>query len=229
VSLARNTAKLVITAVAAAAVVLVLGACGREEPDLANGKALFVEKCGNCHVLGRAGSAGATGPDLDASFRSALESGMSRETVQGVVERQIANVRLNSAMPEDLVKGADARDVAAYVAFAADRAGEDTGALANAGLGTAKTGDQIFVAAGCGGCHTLSKARTNGTQGPSLDELAQAAQERGGGSPEDYVRESLVEPDAVIAPGGQGAMPSFEGKLSEKQLKTLVEYLLGGK
>ena len=226
-SLTRNTVKLVLTALAASAVILVLGACGREEADLSNGKAQFVEKCGTCHVLGRAGSAGAVGPNLDASFRSALASGMSRETVEGVVKRQIANARMTSAMPADLVTGDDARDVAAYVAYAANRSGDDTGALAQAGLSGAKTGKAIFLAAGCGGCHTLADAGTSGNQGPSLDELAQSAAGQGG-SPEDYVLESIVKPDAKVAQGfGPGVMPAFEGKLSKKQLQVLVQYLLG--
>jgi mono/diheme cytochrome c family protein len=221
VSLARNT---VIAALVAAAVALPLGACGRDEPDLSNGKAMFTQKCGSCHALARAGTQGQTGPDLDASFRAALAEGMNRETVEGIVHKQILNPRMNSKMPPKLVTGEDADDVAAYVAFAAQRAGEDQGALAQAGLAGATTGQQIFTAAGCGGCHALGKAGSNGTIGPSLDDLGSAAQ----GSPEEYVRESLLDPDAVVADGFQaGVMPSFEGKLTDKQIQALVQYLLG--
>jgi mono/diheme cytochrome c family protein len=228
VSLARNTAKSLLAAAVTAAVALPLAACGRDEADLSNGKALFTQECGSCHILGRAGTQGRTGPDLDSAFRSALAGGMDRETVEGVVHKQILNPRMSSAMPAELVKGEDARDVAAYVGFAAARAGEDQGALAQAGLAGARTGDQIFTAAGCAGCHTLAKANANGDIGPSLDELAQAAGDRPG-SPEDYVRESLLDPDAVTAEGFQsGVMPSYEGRLSDEQLQTLVEYLLAG-
>jgi mono/diheme cytochrome c family protein len=221
VSLARNT---VIAALVAAAVALPLGACGRDEPDLSNGKAMFTQKCGSCHALARAGTQGQTGPDLDASFRAALAEGMNRETVEGIVHKQILNPRMNSKMPPKLVTGEDADDVAAYVAFAAQRPGEDQGALAQAGLAGATTGQQIFTAAGCGGCHALGKAGSNGTIGPSLDDLGSAAQ----GSPEEYVRESLLDPDAVVADGFQaGVMPSFEGKLTDKQIQALVQYLLG--
>jgi mono/diheme cytochrome c family protein len=212
----------------AAAFALSPAACGRDEPDLSNGKALFTERCGSCHILGRAGTQGRTGPDLDAAFRTALADGMNRETVEGIVHSQIRNPRANSAMPAELVKGEDARDVAAYVAFAAARTGEDQGALAQAGLAGARTGEQIFTAAGCGACHTLAKANASGDIGPSLDELAQAAGEQEG-SPEDYVRESLVDPDAVTAEGFQsGVMPSYEGRLDDEQLQALVEYLLEG-
>jgi sulfur oxidation c-type cytochrome SoxX len=226
VSLARNTARPLVAALVAAAVALPLAACGREEPDLSNGKAMFTQKCGSCHALARAGTQGQTGPDLDAAFRAALAEGMDRETVEGVVHKQILHPRRNSAMPAGLVKGDDANDVAAYVAFAAQRFGEDRGALAQAGLAGATTGEQIFTAAGCAGCHQLSKAGANGTIGPSLDELASSGDIQG--SPEDYVRESLVDPDAVVPDGYQpGVMPSFEGKLTDKQIDALVQYLLG--
>ncbi len=227
-SLARNTARSLPAAILVVAAALSVAACGRDEADMSNGKALFTERCGSCHILGRAGTQGRTGPDLDAAFRTALADGMDRETVEGVVHKQILNPRKNSAMPAELVTGDDARDVAAYVGFAAARAGEDQGALAQAGLAGARTGEQIFTAAGCGACHTLAKANASGNIGPSLDELAQAAGEQEG-SPEDYVRESLIDPDAVTAEGFQsGVMPSYEGRLDDEQLQTLVEYLLEG-
>jgi mono/diheme cytochrome c family protein len=207
---------------------LSLAACGRDEADLSNGKALFTQECGTCHILGRAGTQGTTGPDLDAAFRSALADGMDRETVEGIVHDQILNPRKNSVMQPEIVSGDNARDVAAYVGFAAAKTGEDQGALAQAGLAGATTGEQIFTAAGCAGCHTLAKANASGNIGPSLDELAQVAGEQEG-TPEDFVRESLLDPDAVVAEGFQaGVMPSFEGRLNDEQLQTLVEYLLEG-
>jgi cytochrome c2 len=198
VSLARDTMRPLLAVLLAAATAATLGACGRDEPDLSNGKALFTEDCGSCHVLERAGTQGRTGPNLDTAFRAGLAGGMNRDTVQGVVEKQILHTRKNSAMPAGLVTGDDARDVAAYVAYAASRAGEDEGALAQAGLAGARTGEQIFTAAGCAGCHQLAKAGAGGTIGPSLDDLAQVAQQQGGGSPEEFVRESILDPDAVV-------------------------------
>jgi cbb3-type cytochrome c oxidase subunit III len=229
VRVVRHPLKPLLAALVVAAVAVPLGACGREEPDLTNGKALFVQKCGSCHQLGRAGTQGQTGPSLDAAFNAALQDGFNRETVEGIVKDQIANVRMNSAMPANLVTGADATDVAAYVAYATSRSGEDTGALATAGLEGATSGKQIFVAAGCGSCHAFSDAGTNGNVGPSLDELASAAGDRGQGSPEEYVQESILDPDAFTVEGFQsGVMPSYEGRLSKKQVQALSEYLLGG-
>jgi mono/diheme cytochrome c family protein len=117
--------------------VVALAACGREEePDLANGKELFIGEgtCGSCHALARAGTKGSQGPDLDEAFAQARRDGMNEATVEGVVVRQIAHPRRNSIMPADLVTGDDARDVAAYVAMVAGQPGEDTGALAEVGV-----------------------------------------------------------------------------------------------
>jgi mono/diheme cytochrome c family protein len=115
---------------------LALGAlgCGRDDaPDLINGKTKFVQKCASCHVLARANASGVQGPNLDEAFGPARREGLGEQTVQGVVEEQIALVRRRSSMPPNLVTGADKRDVAAYVAAVAGQPGQDTGELASAG------------------------------------------------------------------------------------------------
>ena len=118
-----------------------LAACDSDDPpgdaDLVAGKQMFVEKCGSCHVLSRAGTTGRTGPSLDAAFNQALSEGFGRAAVRGVVHAQILNpAKLPedspAYMPADLVTGKDAEDVAAYVASVAARSGEDTGLLATA-------------------------------------------------------------------------------------------------
>ena len=125
-----------LAALAASALVTAAAAsgCGREEEsDLVNGKALYTQKCGSCHVLGRAATKGTQGPNLDEAFGPSRRDGLGEKTVEGVVLRQIAHVRKSSKMPKDLVTGKDAKDVAAYVAMAAGQPGKDSGALANAG------------------------------------------------------------------------------------------------
>ena len=120
---------------------LLLGSgCGltEDEPDLVAGKTQFTEKCAACHILKRANATGTQGPNLDESFRQALADGMTRSGIAGVVESQIDTpARLSKRdpvyMPEDLVTGRDAKNVAAYVAEVAARPGEDQGLLAEAG------------------------------------------------------------------------------------------------
>lgn len=219
----------VVTGIASVTLVLAVAGCGEEEADLVNGKQLFVEQCGTCHALERAGTQAAQGPDLDAAFAPSREDGLGEETIQGVVREQIANVRRGSLMPEDLVTGEDARDVAAYVAHVAGVPGEDTGQLASAGLAGATEPEQIYTAAGCGGCHTFTPAGTSASVGPDLDELASVADQRQPGlSAEEYTEEAIVEPDAFVVDGfSAGVMPDNYGEqLDEEQLGTLVEYLL---
>ncbi len=127
--------RLALLATGALLVAAAATGCGNDNPDLVNGKELFVGKgtCGSCHALARAGTKGTQGPDLDEAFGPARSDGLGEKTVEGVVYDQIGNVRRNSTMPADLVTGDDARDVAAYVAAVAGQGGKDLGALAAAG------------------------------------------------------------------------------------------------
>lgn len=113
---------------------LLTAGCGQEEPDLVNGKRLFVGQgtCGSCHTLARADARGTQGPNLDEAFGPSRRDGLGSSSIAGVVENQIDVVRKSSIMPADLVTGDDARDVAAYVAEVAGVPGEDQGALARA-------------------------------------------------------------------------------------------------
>jgi mono/diheme cytochrome c family protein len=227
VSLTRNTVRTALAALGAVAVALALGACGRNDPNLETGKAKFVEKCGSCHTLARAGTQGTTGPNLDTAFQAALRDGMDRDTVEGVVHRQILHPRSDSQMPAGLVKGEDASDVAAYVGYAAAKTGDDEGALASAGLAQAKTGQQIFTAAGCAGCHTFSPAKSTGTIGPNLNQLkTEASKMEKGKTADEYIRESIEDPGAFLVKGYPNAMPSFKGRLTDAQIKALIDFLL---
>jgi mono/diheme cytochrome c family protein len=122
-----------LAAFAAALVAVVASGCGREDPDVVTGKQLFVERCGACHTLARAGTSGVSGPNLDEAFGPARRQGLGEGTVEGVVADQVATPLRNSGMPAKLVTGQDAKDVAAYVAAVAGQPGEDQGRLAAAG------------------------------------------------------------------------------------------------
>ena len=135
----RLRARHVVSVLIGAALVGALGACGSEshDRDVIAGKQQFVEKCGACHTLARAGTKGTTGPNLDEAFRQALISGMGRNTVEGVVHDQIlypAELPEDSPayMPPKVVTGDAAKNVAAYVALVAAAGGKDEGRLAEA-------------------------------------------------------------------------------------------------
>lgn len=96
--------------------------------------------------------------------------------------------------------------------------------------GDAAAGKSIFAEQGCGSCHTFAAAGTNGTTGPNLDEALQRDADRAGKPLAEFVRESIVAPDAFIAPGFKpGVMPkTFGGSLSEEQLADLVAFVTAG-
>jgi mono/diheme cytochrome c family protein len=73
---------------------------------------------------------------------------------------------------------------------------------------TARRGKKIFTSAGCGGCHTLAAAGTTGTAGPDLD-LRQPTKDR-------IVRQ--------VRRGGPG-MPSFRGRLKDKQIADVAAFV----
>src|SRR5881394_1612406 len=138
----QRPARTVFALAGAAGAVVIAAGCGQsvvsEDDNLVAGKQMFVSKCGSCHTLARAGTKGSVGPDLDAAFRQGLRDGQGRTTVRGIVHEQIlfpARLKSHSTgiqMPAKLVKGQDAEDVAAYVAFVVARPGQDAGLLKDA-------------------------------------------------------------------------------------------------
>jgi mono/diheme cytochrome c family protein len=217
--------KLASHVVAAAALAALTGCDLQENADLENGRELFTEKCGTCHALKEAGTQAEVGPDLDSAFVSARKAGMDQDTIEGVVESQIASPRFTdpentaSYMPADLVTGDDATDVAAYVAEYAGVPGVKPPIPPDA-----PPGAEVFLANGCGSCHTLGALGevAQGDIGPNLDEALP-------GQSDAEVMQSIVDPDAKLSGGFPGGiMPGTYGDdISSQDLKELVDYLLG--
>jgi cytochrome c oxidase subunit II len=95
------------------------------------------------------------------------------------------------------------------------------------GQPSGRQGLTLFKAQGCTACHTLSAAGSTATIGPDLDQLAAAAQ-RAGKPLDAFVRQSIVDPNAYVAPGfSKGVMPpDFAKKLTKSQLDSLVRFLV---
>ncbi len=92
--------------------------------DRSRGKELFTQKCGSCHTLADAGTTGQVGPNLDYAFLESRRNGLGESTVLQVVRDQIAYPITKTStgapgMPEKLLEGQDAEDVASYVASVA--------------------------------------------------------------------------------------------------------------
>ena len=75
--------------------------------------------------------------------------------------------------------------------------------------GDATAGRKVFLSAGCSGCHTLKDANSTGTVGPNLDQAK---------PPLSRVVTRVTK--------GAGAMPSFKGQLSDKQIADVAAYVV---
>jgi len=95
-----------------------------------------------------------------------------------------------------------------------------------AGEGTlASRGDKLFQDLACTNCH-----KNDGSgRGHSLEGLFGKTIEIEGGQKitvdDDYLRESILSPQAKIVAGYQPIMPTFQGLVTEDQLLQLIEYI----
>lgn len=95
----------------------------------------------------------------------------------------------------------------------------------------AARGTAIFTASGCAACHTFKPAGSTATIGPDLDTRPAIDAKRAKMSLAAFVRESIVAPDAFIAPGfHKGIMPTtFASTLSTTKIDDLVAFIIAGK
>ena len=208
----------------AALVVLAASGCGTggytSEGSQGAGKELFTQRCGTCHVLADAGTAGTIGPNLDNAFAQARTVGMTSETFTQVVASQIRfpitdPVTEQVGMPpvDETLPSCDDVEGDAFCVDDQDEAVSDIAVYVGSVAGTGVTpeaptdGKGIFTSS-CGGCHTLADAGTAGTVGPNLDES--------------------MPPKALVVDrvtNGQGVMPSFKDSLSPAQIEAVAEYV----
>jgi mono/diheme cytochrome c family protein len=130
-----SAARILLLAAGVAALVALAGCSANDstgDADLVAGKKLFVQKCGSCHVLGRADTKGVVGPNLDTAFANPVAEGFGESAIRGMIGNMIDIGSADREMLPDLVTDDDARDVSAYVAQSVAKPGEDEGLLATA-------------------------------------------------------------------------------------------------
>jgi len=91
-------------------------------------------------------------------------------------------------------------------------------------------GQEIFLASGCSSCHTIDGV-SQGMVGPDLTHLGTDAASRQPGMPaEEYIFESIRDPQAFVATGVERAIPgimtaAITAGLSDDEVKALVDFL----
>lgn len=111
--------------------------------------------------------------------------------------------------------------------------------------GAIERGMEVFSTLGCFACHSIEAVDIRGgTRGPDLSALGEQAQNRKPGmSADDYLRESIVDPVACLAPLPDSGLaecqavadaataypplmpPGFEERMSAEQLDDLIAFL----
>ena len=105
---------------------------GRDIPsDMEESKTLFQTNCGNCHTLYAAETDGNFGPNLDDQLAPTgppdLSTDAGQEAVDGTAERVLAAINNGfqgndrGRMPAGILSGAQAEEVADFVATVAGR------------------------------------------------------------------------------------------------------------
>lgn len=85
----------------------------------------------------------------------------------------------------------------------------------------------VFLSAGCGACHTFKPAGTTGKVGPDLDSAPEADAKKAHMPLAAFVKQSIVDPNAYIAPGfSKGIMPpNFSSTLGTAKIDALVAFI----
>jgi cytochrome c oxidase subunit 2 len=102
---------------------------------------------------------------------------------------------------------------------------EDAANFANR-MSPAEAGERLFRTRGCAQCHSVDGSAK---VGPSLaGVVGRPAVLRDGTTvvaDENYVRESILEPQAKVAAGFEPVMPTYKGRLKDEEITALIAYL----
>ena len=96
----------------------------------------------------------------------------------------------------------------------------------NAGLTPVELGEKLYTEKGCNACHSVDGSVV---LGPSFKGLYGRTGKFNNGESytvdENYISQSILEPQAQIVEGFQPVMPSFKGILSDDDIAGLIAYI----
>lgn len=215
-------------------------------PELAeSGRQVFESAeagCVACHAIGREGLRAPDLAEIGVTATERVPGQSAEEYLYESLRDPCAFVMegYDCIMPPTLAQALGPAKITALVAYLQSLGGEITVSLSEETASAAteggqagvagETAEEIIVNAGCTACHTLETIGVEGAVGPALSDI-------GARLTPDEIRQSILEPDAVIAencPTGEclpGVMPvTLADQLSARQLEAVVTYLsnLGG-
>ena len=89
-----------------------------------------------------------------------------------------------------------------------------------------EAGELLYVQRGCKQCHSIDGSA--GT-GPTFKDLFGSQEALTDGSSvtvdENYIRESVLEPQARVTAGYEPVMPTYQGRLKDEEISAIIAYL----
>jgi cytochrome c oxidase subunit 2 len=90
----------------------------------------------------------------------------------------------------------------------------------------AELGKVLFEKQGCNVCHTVDGTPKIGPTWKGLFGKTETFTDgTSGTADENYLRQSILEPNAKIVQGFPPSMPTYQGKLKDKEIDGIVEYI----
>lgn len=103
---------------------------------------------------------------------------------------------------------------------------ESGGGLSGEGMSSVEFGERLVKVKGCTTCHSLDGSKNTG---PSFLNKYGSEELLTDGSTvkvdDNYIRESIVEPATKVVQGYEPVMPTYAGKLTDKQINAIIDYL----
>ncbi|HUU82639.1 MAG TPA: cytochrome c oxidase subunit II [Phycisphaerae bacterium] len=87
-------------------------------------------------------------------------------------------------------------------------------------------GRKLYTKKGCAQCHSVDGSAATG---PTFKGVFGKSHQMTGGSmvvaDENYIRESMLNPNANVVAGYQAVMPTYQGRLKDREITALVAYI----
>jgi len=99
------------------------------------------------------------------------------------------------------------------------------------GMTPIDVGKRVYEMRGCGQCHSVEQGPDGNAvagQGPGWFGIYGKNELTNVGSKtvdENYIRESILEPNAAVLNGFNAIMPTFKGRLQEPEIEGLIAYI----
>ncbi|GBD39960.1 Cytochrome c oxidase subunit 2 [bacterium HR37] len=95
-----------------------------------------------------------------------------------------------------------------------------------ASISPVQLGEQLYQQRGCNACHTIDGTPSVGPSWKGLFGHEVTLQDGTKvTADENYIRESILEPQAKLVKGYQPVMPSFKGILTDEEISAIIAYI----